>query len=138
MVDSGTITLDAEKYLELLDRLKEVEAELRNFGKGGFTHGSTTPRNSEKKKNSSQPAMTMDIDVTSIVFKQKKKADGNFELAGSHAKWGWTFGYTQQGDYQTETRELVQVIEQYGSIQVGNRIYTLGGRDNKLLNFKEA
>jgi len=31
-----------------------------------------------------------------------------------------------------EWTELVQALEQFGSVQVGNSIYTLGGRDGRL------
>ena len=48
-----------------------------------------------------------------------------------------TFAFEQQGDYHPESRELVQAIQQYGSVKVGNRVYSLGGRDGNLLNFKK-
>jgi hypothetical protein len=84
------------------------------------------------REGSDKGPFIADMDVSQIQFKQKAGA-----IAGPYAKWGWAFALTQEGDYHEETRELVQAIEQYEKVQVGNRIYTLGGRDGNLLNFKE-
>ena len=77
--------------------------------------------------------MQLNIDVSGIVFKQKAGA-----IAGPSAKWGWSFAYHQEGWYHVATQHLVKALEQYGSVQVGNRVYSLGGNDGILLNFKEA
>ena len=78
-------------------------------------------------------AVQLDLNVSGIVFKQKAGA-----IAGPHAHWGWAHAYRQEGGYHEESQELVQALEQYGSVQVENRVYSLGGRDGNLLNFKEA
>ena len=127
-----SVTLDeerVEKLLSYLDEVGEVLGKIRGLFAGSVQFGSRTP-NTNTGGNGPK---ILDIDVSGIEFKQKQGAK-----AGPSSKWGWCFGYTQEGEYHPESRVLVQALEQYGKVQVGNRIYSLGGRDGKLLNFKEV
>ena len=74
----------------------------------------------------------LDIDVSQIEFYQKDRT-----IAGPYASWGWTHAY-DYGEYKEESRQLVQAIEQYGRVQVGEREYYFSGRDGKLLSFKKV
>jgi len=113
----------AEKEIEAVRKILSGTFEIKNKG---------TPCSTDNEVSENE-AIKLDIDVSGIQFKQKAGI-----LAGSYAKWGWSFAYQQNGEYHDESRELVQAIEQYEKVQVGNRIYTLGGRDSRLLNFKES
>ncbi len=128
---------NVEQLIDLMDRRDKLNSDIRNMLAGNLGTGAGTKADPKPRKREVESAMIMDIDVSGIVSKQKKKADGSYEIAGSYAKWGWAHAYTQQGEYHPKSRDLVQAIERYSSVQVGNRIYTLGGRDNKLLQFKE-
>ena len=113
----------AEKELEAVRKILSGTFETKNKG---------TPSSTDKEVSENE-AIKLDIDVSGIQFKQKAGI-----LAGPYAKWGWSFAYQQNGAYQDESRNLVQAIEQYENVRVGNRVYTLGGREGNLLNFKEA
>ena len=75
----------------------------------------------------------MSINVSKIVFKQK----GGLE-AGPTSTWGWCFAFTQKEDYHPESRELIQAIEQYGKVRVGNRVYTPGRQGWEHIELQEG
>ena len=128
MVDSGTINIDADKYLELLDRLQTIESELRQLGHGGYTTGKTTQRNTEKTD-----AMVLDnLDISGIEWKKSNRDGGG--VAGPETPWCWAFGLTKDGGIRRETMQLLQALEQYEKVRVGRYVFTLGGRNGSLLN----
>jgi len=134
MSGGGVVTISADRLLEIADQMKNLESELRQLGLNSFK---TQPaKHAPSRKNNSE-AMEIDIDISHIIFKQKKVGDGSYVIAGPYAKWGWVKGLTRDGDYNAETEELTRAIQLYGSVQIGNRIFTLGGRDGTLINFKE-
>ena len=131
-----SIRLEKEETELVINHLENAENEIdaaRQILSGRFEikKKETLPTN-EGKGNNNGP-FKADIDVNQIQFKQKDGA-----IAGPYAMWGWAFALTQEGDYHEETRELVQAIEQYEKVQVGNRVYALGGREGNLLNFKRV
>ena len=107
-------SLDNEKLIQILDMMDNSLREL----------GTILAGRAFDKKNGKvyQGAVDMSINVSKSIFKQK----GGLE-AGSTSTWGWCFAFTQEEDYHPESRELIQAIEQYGKVRVGNRVYTPGG-----------
>jgi len=75
---------------------------------------------------------TLQFDVFSITWKQRDGA-----IAPSNPKWGWAFGYNQDGGYHADTKELVEYLEKYKVFNTGNYTVKLGGRDNKLLQLNK-
>jgi len=114
--------------------MKNLESELRQLGLNSFK---TQPAKLASSIKNNSEAMVVDLDISHIVFKQKKLGDGSYVIANDFSKWGWAIGLTRDGDYNAETEELTRTIQLYGSVQIGNRIFTLGGRDGTLINFKE-
>ena len=134
MSGGGVVTISADRLLEIADQMKNLESELRQLGLNSFK---TQPAKLAPSIKNNSEAMVVDLDISHIVFKQKKLGDGSYVIANDFAKWGWTLGFTRDGDYIAETEELTRAIQLYGSVQIGNRIFTLGGRDGTLINFKE-
>ncbi len=129
MSRESVISISADKLLALADRLRNLELDLRKLGLNGFTGQPTshTPTQSDKIK-----PIVLELDISQITFMQKKLGDGSNEIATSYSQWGWTKGYTH------ETAELTQNLERYGSVQIGNRIFTLSGDKGTLINFKRT
>lgn len=51
--------------------------------------------------------------------------------------WAWGFGYTQDGGILPENLKLMQALDRYGKVRVGQYEISLGGRDKRLLNRKK-
>ena len=140
MVDSGTITIDADRYLELLDRLQTLEDNLRKLGHKGFNASprpstSPAPRQPRNDPKDESPAMSLDLDISGIEWKRSKKAGGG--VAGPGDGWAWAFAYTQDGGIRREAAQIVAALEQYGKVLVDGFVISLAGRDGKLLNRKK-
>ena len=138
MADSGTITIDADRYLEILDRLQTLEGELRKLGHKGFNASGKTrsPNSSRREKKDESEAMVLDIDISGIEWKRSNKTGGG--AAGPNDGWAWAFAYTQDGGIQREAAQLVTALEQYGKVLIDGFKITLAGRDGKLLNRKKV
>ena len=131
-----SIRLGEDETESVISHLERIDMELdavRKILSGRFEIKKKKTRRSEGLKDGDNGAIQLDLDVSGIQFKQKAGA-----VAGPHAKWGWIFAYPQGGGYHPESERLVQALEQYGSVQIGNRTYSLGGTDGNLLNFKES
>jgi hypothetical protein len=131
-----SIRLREEETELVINHLETIEQEIdavRKILLGKFEIKKKEALPSNGGKVSDNGAIQLDLDVSGITFKQKAGV-----VAGPHAKWGWAFAYRQEGGYHKESQELVQALEQYGNVQVGKRIFSLGGRDGNLINFKEA
>lgn len=132
----GTVTFDAKEYLQLLDDMAKLEKKLRNLGKDGYnfrgsTPGLAGPASREKKE---EQAMQLDLDISGIDWKLPNNQGGG--PAGPGAGWSWAFAYTKDGGIRRETLQLVQALEQYGTVRIGQYEISLGGREGKLLNRK--
>lgn len=139
MVDSGTINIDADRYLELLDKLQGLEAELRKLGHTGFNASGTTtppPRQSRKDSKDESLAMSLDLDISGIEWKRSNKQGGG--AAEPNDGWAWAFAYTQDGGIRREAAQLVAALEQYGKIIIDGFEITLAGRNGNLLNRKKV
>jgi len=138
MGNSGTITIDADRYLELLDRLQALEDELRKLGHTGFnTPGKTTTLSSAKREKKDQSdAMILDIDISGIDWKRANKAGGG--AAGPSDGWAWAFAFTQDGGILREAAQLVAAIEQYERVLTDGFEINLAGRNGRLLNRKKV
>jgi len=136
-MSAGTVTFDADEYLELLDELTDLEKRLRSLGSKGFNgsgRGKTTsPAN--KPKENDKPTMVVDLDISGIEWKKSNRDGGG--PAGPNDGWAWAFAYDQDGEVLQETTKLLQALEQYGAVRVGQYEITLGGRDKNLLNRKK-
>jgi len=130
MSGSGLITIDAERFLELLDKLKVLEEELRKLGHGGFSSSKSNQR--PKPSQEEKEAMPLELDITGIEWKQSRKAGGG--VAGPSDGWAWAFVYTQDGGIRREVSELLSALQQYGAVIVDGFKITLSGRDDTLLN----
>ena len=131
-----SVRLGEEETELIISHLENVEKEIeavRNILSGRFEIKKQVTPSPNGEKVSDNGSIQLNIDVSGIVFKQKAGV-----IAGPYAKWGWSFVYQQNGEYHEESQKLVQALEQYGSVQVGNRVYSLGGNDGKLLQMKEA
>lgn len=125
--DNSLCHIPANDILALVDEIEALAQKLRNLGLQGFS------LRGEKQTKAKGDAIELDLDVSGIQFYQKNK-----QPAGPGAKWGWTWAYEREGDYHDESKALVQALEQYGEVRVGNKMFTLGGRDGRLLNFKKV
>ena len=133
----GKVTVDADRYLELLDELSALEGRLRALGSEGFNVSKTTqPSSPASKKKAEEKAMDLDIDVSGIEWKKSNRDGGG--PAGPDAGWAWAFGYTQDGGILPGAVQLIQAMERYGTVKIGGFEYSLGGRDKRLLNRKRA
>jgi len=137
MTKGGTVTLDADEYLKLLDELAELEQRLRSLGSTGFNgsgRGKTTrpdPTRQRKAEKASEgrPFELRGFNIDAMDWKKKDSSP-----AGRHEGWAWAFSMDMEGDVLPETSELVQACEQYGEVQVGPYLIKIGGRDRNLLN----
>ena len=117
MGNSGSITIDADIYLRLLDRLKALEDDLRKLGHGGFTSSGKVqiPDHNGSAKPDEAKAMALDIDISGIEWRLSNR----------------------DGGILREALQLIQAIEQYGRVRIGQYEITLGGRNKRLLNRKK-
>lgn len=125
--DGGMCHIPADDILALVDEIEALAQKLRDLGLQGFS------TKGEKQTKAKGIPIELNLDISGIQFFQK-----NRNPAGPDASWGWCFGYTKNGDYHNQSKNLVQAIEQYGKIRVGDLEYTLGGQDGKLLNFRRV
>jgi len=118
--------------------MADLEKRLRNLGKEGYKFDSMTtkPPSTPSTEKEEQEAMELDIDISGIDWKLSKKAGGG--PAGPQDGWAWAFGYTKDGGIRRETMQLIQALEQYGTVRVGNYKISLGGRDGTLLNRRKV
>jgi hypothetical protein len=128
----GTVTFDAEEYLELLDEFVDLEKRLRSLGSQGFSSVKTT-RPANKPKEYDTPAMVVHIDIRGVEWKTKDR-----QPAEPSDGWAWAFGYNKDGTIRRETNQLVQAVLQYGTVRIGQYEINLGGRDGNLLNRRKV
>jgi len=136
MDSGGVVTVSADRILELADRMKDLESEIRQLGLDGFMSQPITRAPPRQKSNSE--LMAMQFDLTRLDWKKSNRAGGGD--AGPDEKWAWTYGYpdADSPDPRTECYALVEALIQYGEIRVGKYTVKLAGRDNRLLNRKIA
>ena len=133
----GQVVLDAEEYIAILDRLHALEDELRKLGHKGFTTSVTTtrpPSPALRKKKEKTAAMVLDIDISGIEWKRSNRDGGGPAELGDG--WNWAFGFTKDGGILPENVKLIQALEMYGKVRVGDFEISLSGRDGSLLNRK--
>lgn len=132
----GVVTLSADKLLEIADKIKTLESELRQLGLSGLDIKSTT--RAPQRQTSKTEAMPLAFDVSNLDW-QKSNRDGGGP-AGEMDGWAWCFAYpdADSPDPRTECYQLVEALIQYGEIQCGKYLIKLAGRDNRLLNRKLA
>jgi len=131
----GTVTLDAEEYLQLLDEMAKLEKRLRALGRGGYKSDKVTTRPSRpasREKKEEPDAMELDIDISGIEWRLSNRDGGG--PAGPEAGWCWAFSTTQDGGVRRETLQLLQAVEMYGKVRIGQYEISLGGRDGTLFN----
>lgn len=80
--------------------------------------------------------MKLDLDISGIEWKRSNQQGGG--PADPSDGWAWAFAYTKDGGIRRETVQLVQALDQYGTVRVGGYEITLGGREGKLLNRKKV
>ena len=133
----STFSLDADEYLRLLDELIDLETRLRSVGLASFNSEKPTPRPkpSMREPSDESEAIRLDIDISGIEWKLSNRDGGG--PAGPDAGWCWAFSTTRDGDVLGEVIQLLQAIEQYGRVRIGQYEITLGGRDKRLLNRKK-
>jgi len=128
----GTVTVDAEEYLKLLDELTDMEKRLRALGSQGFRGAPgdrRDPRPASNPNEKAEPAMVVDLDISGIHWKTKDS-----QPAGLDVPWCWAFSETKDGGVIRETMQLLQALDQYGKVRIGEYEISLGGRDGNLLN----
>lgn len=129
-MSAGTVTFDADEYLELLDELTDLEKRLRVLGSKGFNGTKANPRPaSPSRETTAEKAMEIQLDISGIDWQTKDK-----QPAGPNTPWCWAHAHMQDGGIRRETAQLVAAVEQYGTVKVGKYEITLGGRDGTLLN----
>ena len=133
----GKMELDAEEYLALIDDYDTLGKRLRALGLKGFDASVTTTRPQSqvsRDKKEEIESMFLDIDISGIDWKRSNRDGGGPAEPGDG--WNWAFGFTKDGGIRRETMELVQAIERYGPVRVGDYEISLSGRDGSLLNRK--
>jgi hypothetical protein len=58
----------------------------------------------------------------------------NKRLAKAEDGFAWTFGYDTNENPNPEAKELLEEIQKYGKVEALGYEFTLGGRDNRLIN----
>ena len=134
------VSMPAKEFLAFVDELADLERRMRARGLAGFNgsgKGKTPkPAKQSKPKENDQPAaMTVDLDISGIEWKKSNRDGGG--PAGPNDGWAWAFAFTKDGEILRETVQLLQALEQYGTVRVGQYEITLSGRDKNLLNRKK-
>ncbi len=131
MSGEGIVTISADRILEMADRMKELESDLRKLGLNGFTTQPSTPT-PQPQRPDAEP-MRLEIDVSNLDWKKSNKMGGG--PAGPTTPWCWTHAYIQDSPQpRPECADLVNAILLYGIVQCGRYKIKLSGRDGRLLN----
>jgi len=119
-------------FADLIQYKKGFEAKMdaRRAKKPAATPAKAPSRAPARAPSTAEP-MALDLDISGIEWMQK-----NMEIVGLDASWAWAFAYDQDGNVKDTTRQLVEAIQQYGKVKVGQHVIGLGGTDNKLLQRK--
>lgn len=74
----GTVTVDADLFLQLLDELAELEQRLRSLGLKGFNLSGkfTTSSPARREKKDESEAMPLGLDISDIEWKRSNKQGG--------------------------------------------------------------
>lgn len=134
----GTVTLDADEFLNILDELANLEKRLRALGREGYKIDGVTPepKSPASREEKEQDAMPLEIDISGIDWRRSNKAGGG--AAGPGDGWAWAFALTKDGGIRRESAQLLSALEQYGKVLVDGFEITLAGRDGNLLNRKKV
>ena len=132
MSGEGVVTISADRILEIADRMKELEGDLRRLGLEGFGTQPTS-QTLQKQKLGMEP-MPLTFDILSLDWKRSAKAGGGD--AGPNDKWCWTFAYpdADSPEPRSDCYDLVMAILRYKVVQCGRYQIKLAGRDFRLLN----
>jgi len=122
---------DQEKEVkEIKD--KTYPGDIANILREGFANLIENRPVPIEQPASAPVATGFEFDIFSIDWKQKKGA-----TVPERPKWGWAFGYNQDGTYRPESTKLVKYLERYKVYDVGDYTVKLGGNDNKLLQLNK-
>ncbi len=130
-----------DRLVELLDKRDDLNFEIRSMLAGTLF---TTPKPKKtdlvdtflkKPKPETKAAMEVDVNIWGVEWKLSNRQGGG--RASPEAGWAWGFGYDQDGVFLPEAERLIELIQRYGKIRVGQYEITLGGRDKRLLNRKK-
>ena len=133
MSSEGNVTISADRLLDIADRLREVEADLRKLGSEGFGTQPSAPRPQRQPTRQKVAPTPFNFDVLNIPWTKSNKAGGG--AAGPNAPWCWAYGYEiDSPEPKPECADLVYAIQQYEIVQCGRYIVKLSGRDMRLLN----
>ncbi len=133
MSREGVVSISADRLLEIADRLKDLEADLRKLGLNGFTTQPSAPRPPRQPTSQKVEPTPFSFDVLNIPWTKSNKAGGG--AAGPNTPWCWAYGYELDSpEPKPECAELVYAILQYEIVQCGRYIVKLSGRDMRLLN----
>lgn len=132
MSNGGVVTISADRLLEIADKIKSVETELRQLGLNSFETQPAT-RAPQGQKSETEP-MVIEFDVSNLDWTKSNRSGGGH--AGPNEPWAWAFGYPDQNSPypREECDRLVNAIIRYGEVRCGRYLVKLGGRDNRLLN----
>ena len=129
----GVVSISADKILDLADRLKELESDLRKLGLNGFATQPSAPRPQRQPTSQKVEPTPFNFDVLNIPWTKSKRDGGG--AAGPNTPWAWTYGYDiDSPEPKPECADLVYAIQQYEIVKCGRYIIKLSGREGRLLN----
>lgn len=132
-MSEGVISIPADQLLQIADRLKDLEADLRMLGLNGLTTRPPAPRPQRQPTSQNVAPTPFNFNVLNLPWTKSNKAGGG--AAGPSTPWCWTHGYEiDSPEPRPECAELVYAIQQYEVVQCGRYIIKLSGRDMRLLN----
>lgn len=83
-----------------------------------------------RERDRTEEPMSVSVDLSKITWKQK-----GGQVVSHTANWGWAFAFGRDGEtVLPETREVVELLNRYGEIEVDGHIVKFGGDRGNLLN----
>lgn len=133
MSREGVISIPADLLLDISDRLRDLEQELRKLGLSGFSTQPSAPRPPHQPSRQKVEPTPFNFNVLSLEWTKSRKMGAG--PASPSTPWCWTYGYVQDSpDPRPECADLVYALLQYEVVQCGRYIIKLSGDDLRLLN----
>lgn len=90
--------------------------------------GREKPRERPSEPERGEP-MSVSVDLSKITWMQRDR-----KVVSASAQWGWAFGFDRDGAVLPETKEVVELLERYGEIEVDGHIVKFSGDKGNLIS----